>query len=354
MSSLDVRLQDKSDEAPHEGPIRRVGQHRMQLAIPCALLGLVGAWLVADYYGFDSDNLRSRAALVLMVPSAAATLGFALSLRVVAARRWATLLVLSIGTLVAGVLISFAVTTLLRGPRKTDLAIINGVATALAFLPVFGALTALGHRVGRARAGSLVDEADARGPWLVVALAIAIAQFPVMGNARVMNWSPDVSLAIGVLSIGVLAVVFLSDLVTAIRIRRAAAGLEHMVERDFSPTEIPENLVDLGLGNEEHVELAPAGSVYRGSARPLRVLRGSVVHALDAMRRIVVRGGVALALGGILMGLVTSAYLEQQRSREREAQRVLSERHTYEQEAAQRAWQRGDLQSSDRGDHRRR
>jgi hypothetical protein len=174
-------------EAPLERPA--------SLLAPFALMGAVGGWLAGYHFlkawpipAADATLLEGLALLV--TAGAGAILGRTVS-RVadrdhpadsMVALTIATLLLLGIGgALVGGLYAAFGGEMLVgEAPRGVPIVetglfgLFHGLAYALMFLPAFMVVLVVALRVGRARAGSLVDAADRRAVWLATALVLSV------------------------------------------------------------------------------------------------------------------------------------------------------------------------------------
>ena len=138
-----------------------------------------------------------------------------------------------------------------------------------------------------------MDEADRRGPWVVVATALALAS-PLAGHGA---WglydgyptsaigTPEMSMALGLLALATLAAVLVIDVVAAEQARRARFAVFTMRPVADGQEPICEDVQDLGLGAEAHEEVADAGSAYRTSGRPVRVILGDAEVSWAALRR---------------------------------------------------------------------
>jgi hypothetical protein len=273
-------------------------------------MGLAGAWLTADYYavGLDAHDADVRAALTLVVPPTCAVLGLIVSARAIAQRRWLVWGVATAGTLVAGAAIGIGLAVFFQESRVIREGMIPGLVTAHLFLPAVVAAMYLARRVGRARAGSLVDESDRRGSWLVVATAVAAAQVAVAhGDPGPWNHQPVTSFALGVLAIGSLATMAWFDLAAYMEAQRAMLALVGMRPRAADATTGCPDVLDLGLGDEEHEELEQGGSAYRTNERPQRIVRGDSATAFEALRRALVRSFTCLIAAIVLFAIARAS-----------------------------------------------
>lgn len=180
---------------------------------------------------------------------------------------------------------------------------LNGGLSAIAFIPVCALVLAAAHRAERARHGSIVAGADRRAVWGILATGLAVMtllgalEVPAMHWA-LMNFFPRVSpglvmaVAAGALLLGILV----ADARALSRVDRiglaelSACEPEEVHHDDGVPT------VDLGLGDGMHAQLRRAQSAYRGRARALGMLLGSVDEARRALRRALLRGAAGLAV----------------------------------------------------------
>src|SRR4051812_27639272 len=153
---------------------------RSLLPLPFALLGLLGGWLTSRLVHNGAQEIRGL--LVIMTTVASAGLGRALPPRggkgpLAAIARAVASIVLA--GLINGVLIGFFGGGLL-GIMVGGL---FGLIFAAPFVPALLPVIAAARRVGRARAGSLVDGADRRAVWLATAMVAALASLlPVVAG----------------------------------------------------------------------------------------------------------------------------------------------------------------------------
>jgi len=275
--------------------------HRAHLALPFGLLGLFGASLTADHFGLSGtyrDGL-ARGPLTLFLPLVGAILGLLLSARWVTKRRWATVLVAVVGTEIAAGIVGLVVAKLVWPKQDPAFGFSSGLVTGLAFVPVVALLLWLARRVGRARAGSLVDETDRRAPWMLIAVAVAVFQGPVAYGARTIHHiHPDVTAALGVLALGAILVMTVLDVMALRRANASVLDIGNMRARDPSSAFPCEEMEDLGVGDDEH-EAVEGGVGYRGNPRPIRVVRGTAELAVP-----ILRGAVTRSTYGLMFGLL--------------------------------------------------
>lgn len=293
--------------------------HRIQLALPFAFLGLVSAFYVADFWRFSPSGREgaARGVLAFALPLVCGGLGFALSARRIERSRGATASVLVLGTLVAGGLLGALTGAVFARPKGVGASVQMGILTAAALLPLAGAMTFLARRVGRARVGSIVDEADRRAPWIVVCACAAAGSVALRFNDHVVAYTASVlpastSVSIGLAGLALVAAVvgLACDCVGWARVRVARRQIAAMSPRDPDIALPCSHVVDLGLGAEEHEELV-GGPAYRSSAQPIAVVRGAPDEAAPAMghaaRRslaIVAASALAVALAPLLASRV--------------------------------------------------
>lgn len=282
--------------------MRRAPQHRAQLAIPFGIIGVAGALMVSDFYGIGVDygDGQARGALMFLTPLVALVLGGALSLRWVREHLLRTLMVTALGTGLAGVAIGVAATWL-RFPHSElryarDVGALVGLQTGLAFLPLVLTVALLGRRVGRARAGSIIDDLDVRRIFGVVAFAIAGgAPFVALTGERSSRFSVDTTSALGVVATVVLFAFASFDVLSYIRVRRATRDVIDM-RRTEPESVFVEDVSDMGIGDEAYEQLAEVGSAYRTNHRPLRAIIGEPAAAADALRGALAQSAIMLAL----------------------------------------------------------
>lgn len=285
--------------------------HRMQLALPFAFLGLVSAFYVADFWRFGQSGNEgtARGVLAFAIPLVAGALGFALSTRRVAEAHGAAFVsvVLVLGTLVAGGAIGALTGAVFARPTGVGASMQMGFFTSIVLLPLAGAMTFLARRVGRARVGSIVDEADRRAPWIVACACAAAGRLALLCNAGVIVYDPparppSTAVSMGLAWLGLVAAIagFGCDAIGWARVRMARRRVAAMTLRDPATAFTCDDVVDLGLGREEHEELL-GGPAYRTIAQPIAVVRGDVDESGAMMGRATLRsllivGASALAL----------------------------------------------------------
>jgi hypothetical protein len=273
-------------------------------------MGLVGAWLVGDYFGLGADRAEgdARGGLVLLAPVAAAALGLVLSARRVRRRGWVLGLAALFGTLAVGAIVG-SYGTWLRVPSYTAgeairMGVPTGISTALVFLPFVWTIAAFARRVGRARAGSLVDECDGRRVWSFVAFGVAVACPIVLASSeRSSLFSLRSTSSLGLVATLVLFVGLVMDALSARRIGRAAMEVVGMREVDIARVDV-EDVVDLGLGDEAHEEVQRGGTAYRTNERAVRAILGDPQLASNALRRSLALSALLFAVGLFASALV--------------------------------------------------
>lgn len=330
----------------------RGGSSPPSLVLPFAVLGLAGGWLTADAFHVRHELEPVRWLLAFFSPLVAAALGVYLGPRLLGvatdggappapaawlARGWLagtlwTLLAIAVAGLINGMLIGL----LLVFPVGALFGAFFGVLCAVPFLPALAAVILAARRVGRARAGSMVDASDRRAVWLAVAAVtvagcllgpIAWPPSPAEREALALVRQGAVALAGAVIAWS-----FVMDAAALVRLTKAGrserAGTEAWregggagaarqgqaeglgVDADSGQEALEGALavaaadgaevVDLGLGDEVRVEAVPAAHAYRGARRVRQVVRGSRERATAALRGGMARAALALAAGAAL------------------------------------------------------
>jgi hypothetical protein len=147
--------------------------------VPIVLVGAVGALMISDFFRLPHDGYYSRArgAILLWTTVASALAAWILGIRWVRAttsRRVLTALIVSplVGLLVGAASWVFGsmgrVSTRVPWDYWVADGAREGALSGVAFLPAVLAIVFASHRVGRARFGSFVDDADRRAPWLAL------------------------------------------------------------------------------------------------------------------------------------------------------------------------------------------
>jgi len=156
---------------------------------------------------------------------------------------------------------------------------IEGLLATFVALAMVVPLVAVTVRPGRARPGSLVGGADRRRPWL-----IAFASTLFVSLLRFDSPTPTVRAAM-LVAAAAIAVGLAVDVRALVRLRRAMAGAERLRLRtaESPPIDARTAIYDVGVGESEREELAPAAAVYRERERVVRVVRGSRAAAERAL-----------------------------------------------------------------------
>jgi hypothetical protein len=170
----------------------------------------------------------------------------------------------------------------------------NAVAGIVAIIGAVGMLLPLREVViapRLARAGSLVDDAARRRPWLI---ALAAALFHL--TLRIGEPSAVLSVARLVVA-GALTLIVALDVRALVRLGRGLVGSARLRPRTSSSPPVDDHTVvhDFGLGEEEEEELAPPAAVYRERERVVRLVRGSRQAATSALAQ-----SIALAIAAAL------------------------------------------------------
>ncbi|WP_433935164.1 hypothetical protein AB3662_10880 [Sorangium cellulosum] len=329
----------------------------VSLALPFGAIGLVGGWLTADSLHLQPSHDAARFLLAGVTPITAALLGSYLTKRiggvggggaatsrvgagaVDGARlvgavwmegpgRWTRR-----GPIVAGLLAVWAIVVagvvngmtigLMMGPAGMIIGAAFGAVFSLPFIPALAVVLLAANRVGRARAGSIVASADRRAVWAATASVIAVAAL----GARALFGAPvapelgSAAAAMGLALVGALFVVDAAALARVLTLPRgpmgAAAGGERgevgEVEVEIEATGDAGGKrsgtgvgrgerVDLGLGDEVHVEVVRPTHAYRGTRQIARIVRGDRERAAAVLQAGLARGGIALAIGAALWG----------------------------------------------------
>jgi hypothetical protein len=275
------------------------------LAFPFAVVGAAAGWLSVDLLdnpllGFTPSDAGVLAAACTALVGAA--VGRVLHARCAPADDWvdpsATWVQLGIAVLLGGA-VSGAVVGVLafQNGRGLTSGTLAGLGGAVAFLPVCALVLAAGRRAARARLGSLVAGADRREVWAILAAALA-----VMTVAALPDWiagdAPTGPIGMVVAALGVTLALLALDLRARSLVARAEAATAAMELRDgpAGAADASAPALDLGLGDEVHARVVHGAAAYRGGARVVALLLGSPERAGLAMRRALVKKGIAAAV----------------------------------------------------------
>lgn len=273
------------------------------LTLPFAILGFVGGWSSAAALGISEENVICWL-LLGITPLVSAGLGRFLSPRL-RSGPLTTGLRLLVSIMGAGVLNGALVGVFIEPPFGILLGFIFGAVCAVPFLPALGAVAFMARRIGRARPGSIVDQADRRAVFRVTLVVAAVASMlsppPFPGHGSALGAVPFVvtGLLLILLALDVRAFVRVGSLKARVGAISAPAA-----ER---PDRAPDTSVtDFGLGDEEAEEIAQRGAVYRDHARTIHVFRGSASRARAELAWAIAANLLALSIAGGL--LVTRAW----------------------------------------------
>ncbi|WP_437993240.1 hypothetical protein [Sorangium sp. So ce145] len=324
------------------------------LVFPCGAIGLVGGWITADV--LEMDELVPRFLLAGVTPIVAALLGHYLTSRiggvwgdgsmafgagdapadglpwVDAPGKWTRR-----GPFVAGVLALWAIVVagvvngmtigLVAGPAGMIVGAAFGAVFALPFVPALAVVLIAANRVGRARAGSIVARSDRRAVWAATAAVIAVAL--QLGSGLPEAAAPDLGRLVAAMGFAVVAGLCALDALEIARVlklprERSGAG-DEVAERIAAEIEAGAagaeddggagsaaraggkgtgERIDLGLGDEVHVEVVRPTHAYRGAQQIARVVRGNRERTVAALRAGLMRGAGALVVGAALWGEV--------------------------------------------------
>ncbi|WP_437679946.1 hypothetical protein [Sorangium sp. So ce131] len=324
------------------------------LALPFGAIGLVGGWLTADQIGRPEPALRLL--LTSITPIVAALLGSYLTRQIggvgPGARAenagWAegttpvegpgqwtrrgpiVAGLLALGAIgVAGVANGMAIGVMF-GPPGLVFGAAFGAVCSLPFMPALAVVLLAASRVGRARAGSIVAASDRRAVWGATAGVIAAAVLAARAwiGAHVVA---ELGHAVAGVALAVVGALVVADAVALARVVKLPRGRTEVGESGDG-VEMGEGgeagdddargaesaacagalgasgaagsaeRVDLGLGDDVHVEVVRPTHAYRGVRQIARVVRGNRERAAAALRGALVRGGTVLAVGAALWG----------------------------------------------------
>jgi len=178
-----------------------------------------------------------------------------------------------------------------------------GVVCAMPFVPALTIAFKTTRRVGRARAGSLVDEADRRAPWTASCVTI------LTGGMALATAFPQARQPM------LFALMFGAGLVTVIlaiktgsdwyRARGWQIAFADAEPGDDATVEVPAGaaIYDLGVGEDEQ-EIRERGDAYRAGVRTKARLKGNATVA-----RTILRSDLALGIVGALLGVLVTVWL---------------------------------------------
>ncbi|KYF87815.1 hypothetical protein BE20_25050 [Sorangium cellulosum] len=307
----------------------------MSLVLPFGAMGLVGGWLTADSFHLPDRSVHYLLAGV--TPVVAGLLGHYMTSRIGgvgsagaaapgAVAGWAdrpggasgpgrwtrrgpiVASLLSLWAIVVAGVVNGMSVGLVLGPAGMLVGAPFGAVFSLPFVPALAVVLLAANRVGRARAGSVVAQADRRAVWSATAAVIAAAALAapaLFGRPAV----PEVGRAVAAVGLGVVGALFVVDAVALAKVLTLPLpprliGAEEAREGGAGITGImgTGERVDLGFGDEVRVEVVQPTHAYRGAPQIARVVRGNRERAVGALRAGLARGGIALAIGAALWG----------------------------------------------------
>jgi hypothetical protein len=172
---------------------------------------------------------------------------------------------------------------------------IFGMICAVPFVPALAIAFAATQRVGRARPGSLVDEADRRAPWTAVCITILVVGLGLaFFEPRAVDLTVSALLFARGLGAVLLTVLTLRSWSRARGWQRAFAAAE---PANDTASDVPGGADehDLGIGDEAR-ELRHRGDAYRAGVRTAARLRGHTEQARRILRFDLLLGALAMAL----------------------------------------------------------
>jgi hypothetical protein len=274
----------------------RTGRWDVSLAL--ALLGIAAAWLAADYFrlGASSDAPRTRSVFVALSALASFAIGSLSASRKTLAGSLMTLVLAGPASGAAVGVIVRLVSSQLANP-SLDGAALDGFLTGLGFLPAMALVLVAGRHIGRARAGSLVDDVDRRSAYVATALAIALGVPIAVRGSAMASWfttSLDMALAIGAVACTGLFALAVAD---GLALRRGRASLSDIesLETGESDPDAPYQGCDFGIGHDELVRVDRVDA-YRGKPVVVGVVRGDHQTALRLLRDALARTVCAFLL----------------------------------------------------------
>ncbi|WP_437726894.1 hypothetical protein [Sorangium sp. So ce861] len=305
----------------------------VSLVLPFGAIGLVGGWLTADSFHLPDRSVHYLLAGV--TPVVAGLLGHYLTSRIGgvgsagaavpgAVAGWAdgpgwasgpgrwtrrgplVASLLSLWAIVVAGVVNGMTIGLVLGPAGMIVGAPFGAVFSLPFVPALAVVLLAANRVGRARAGSIVAQADRRAVWSATAAVIAAAALATpafFGRPA----APEVGRAVAAIGLAVVGALFVVDAVALAKmltlpLPRRLIGVEEAGEGGAGMGVGAGERVDLGLGDEVRVEVVQPTHAYRGAPQIARVVRGSRERAAGALRAGLARGGIALAIGAALWG----------------------------------------------------
>ncbi len=278
----------KPQRHPDPAALRRV-----PLPLLFAILGAVGGWTTGEVFAPLIPHVGlGDVRLVLLLSTCVLGMAVGVALRDLAANAawWAwtfaaVFIAAGVNCLMIGALIlvpEFHCDCPIGGhldPERwryysISAAVTTGVLLAATLLVLWSA-----RQIGWVRPGSHLTAARLRGPWRMLAVLCA--------GAAVCDRSASAWLMIcGSLLIALACLAL--DL-------RAALQLRGMLTRPLTPlSEVEPATVDLGVGDELHVQLQTSGGPFRTTKVPVFVLRGRPQQAVAALRHAVLFDGIAL------------------------------------------------------------
>ncbi|UQA63146.1 hypothetical protein [Polyangium aurulentum] len=278
---------------------------RPHLALPYAVLGAAGGWMIADFFRVGALQVDAglRPALLAVTPLFALVLGLFIHPTTRWPRRAPAFLAAGASVLTAGLAAGGLVGVLVWSRWGVGEGAASGFWCAAAFLPAFAMILAAVRRVGRARRGSLVDRADRRAVWLAVATAVALGTLAALPDWTAfptgIRPSLEVSRTLGLVAVAAIAALAIGDAAGLVRAWLASRDVRAM--RPCAPDDPSlvwaRRYVDLGLGDEARASVLSAAGFYREHDKVLSVVRGDPSASRRALAGAVASGMVALAIG---------------------------------------------------------
>ncbi len=245
---------------------------------------LIAAWLAADYFRIGMFGVDRWLRPWVLAGALAAGALVALTVDRLQRAEWRRSAYLAAGLLpvIVAPLVPFASPHGWTPYRTPGDGAVSALTVGLAIGPPIGVLAFLTYRGARARAHSLVAGADARAPWVLLAvLAIFSMRFVAFGAPQLRSYAwpaVEFSIVLAVALLLLLVVVLARDLLALVKLTGIVNEPELREPVTISQLSYDERVVDAGIGESGRRATQPGGA-YRSAEMP-----SSLVLLGDAKR----------------------------------------------------------------------
>ncbi|NUO50353.1 MAG: hypothetical protein HOV80_15975 [Polyangiaceae bacterium] len=285
-------------------------QNRPSVVPIVTVATLIAAWLAADYFRigmFDVDRWLRPWVLGGAV-LAGALVAFAVDRLKRAEWGRGAYVAAALLPVVLAPLVPFASPHGWTPYRTPGDGALSALTVGLASGPPIAVLAFLTYRGSRARAHSLVADADARAPWVLLAvLAIFAMRFVAFGAPQLRSYAwaaVELTVVLAVALLVLLGVVLAGDLLALVRLTGVVNEPELRDPVTMSELAFDDRVIDAGIGDSGRRAAQPGGA-YRSADVPASlVLLGDVKRCSGILAAAVARDVAALMFAVVWLATI--------------------------------------------------